>query len=325
MSIEETIKGVPLRDRWTALVGDYVRIARFDHWVKNIFVLPGIALAMLLKPDYAHFDFLAFVIALLATGFTASANYVINEYLDAEFDRHHPIKSKRPGAQGRLEARFVALEYVLLAGLGLGLAALINTPFLLTAVCLLAMGIIYNVRPLRSKDRAYADVLTEAVNNAIRLLLGWYTLDGIGIPPSSVILAYWMGGAYLMAIKRYAEYREIADPARAGLYRRSFAHYSERSLLLSSFFYALNSVLFLGIFLVKYNVEYVLAFPLVAWLFVFYFHLGTKPRSTAQAPEKLYRERKLMLLVTAVVVAFVVLTFVDIPFMQDLVEPVHYP
>ena len=27
---------------------DYVRIARIDHWIKNIFVLPGAALAMIL-------------------------------------------------------------------------------------------------------------------------------------------------------------------------------------------------------------------------------------------------------------------------------------
>ena len=35
-------------------------------------------------------------------------------------------------------------------------------------------------------------------------------LDPTTIPPASIILAYWCGGAFLMAAKRYSEYREIA-------------------------------------------------------------------------------------------------------------------
>ena len=51
----------------------------------------------------------------------ASANYTINEYLDARYDRFHPLKQDRPGAQGRLEPRLVALQY-------LGLTAVGDTP-----------------------------------------------------------------------------------------------------------------------------------------------------------------------------------------------------
>ena len=35
-----------------------------------------------------------------------------------------------------------------------------------------------------------------------------------------------MAGAFLMAVKRYAEYRMIGDPDRAGLYRKSFSKYT---------------------------------------------------------------------------------------------------
>src|SRR5690606_6353933 len=103
---------------------------------------------------------------------------------------------------------------------------------------LLLMGILYNVQPFRTKDKPYLDVLSESFNNPLRLLLGWSILVHDGLPPSSILLAFWMGGAFLMAVKRYSEYRFIDDPARAGLYRNSFRYYSERTLLLSSFFYA---------------------------------------------------------------------------------------
>jgi decaprenyl-phosphate phosphoribosyltransferase len=258
---------LPESDRRPAGIWTYVKIARFDHWVKNVFVLPGAALALLLKPETSSFRVSDLLLALVATGLVASANYVINEFLDAESDRYHPIKSSRPGARRELKSSLVALEYVVLSSLGLGIGCLLNLSFVIVLVILLLMGLVYNVRPLRLKDIAYLDVLSESFNNPLRLLLGWYAFDAIALPPSSVMLSYWMGGAYLMAIKRYAEYREIADPGRAALYRKSFEHYTEQSLLLSAFFYALNSVLLLGVFLIKYRVEYLLAFPLIAALF----------------------------------------------------------
>ena len=87
---------------------------------------------------------------------------------------------------------------------------------MLTVVALLTMGVAYNARPVRSKDRAYLDVLSEAVNNPLRFLLGWFALAPYVLPPLSALLAYWMGGAFLMAIKRYSEYRRDRRPVAGG-------------------------------------------------------------------------------------------------------------
>ena len=182
------------------------------------------------------------------------------------------------------------------------------------------MGIIYNVNPIRSKDRVYMDVLSEAINNPLRFLLGWYLVIAPLIPPSSVLLSYWMGGAFLMAVKRYAEYRYIDDPARAGLYRKSFVHYTEEKLLLSAFFYALMSAVFLGVFLVKYRIEYLVALPLFAVLFVWYLYIGMQTNSVSQAPEKLYKQKKFVLFVAALGAVAVGLLFVDLPWLHVLLE-----
>src|SRR5258708_17141598 len=196
---------------------DYVHIARPDHWVKNIFMIPGAALALALAPN-ANLSVTHLVMAVVSCCLVASANYTINEYLDAPFDRHHPTKRSRPGAEGRLDGRLVAFQYAVLAAAGCLLASRINNAFLATSVWLLLMGVVYNVRPLRTKDRQYLDVLSESVNNPIRLLLGWFAITALVIPPGSALLAYWMGGAFLMGTKRYSEYRRIADPVNAGLY-----------------------------------------------------------------------------------------------------------
>ena len=77
-----------------------------------------------------------------------------------------------------------------------------------------------------------------------------------------------------MGVKRYSEYRFINDPERAVLYRKSFQSYTEQTLLLSSFFYALLSSFFLAVFLIKYRIEFVLSFPAFALLFVWYLAIG---------------------------------------------------
>ncbi|WP_270933902.1 UbiA family prenyltransferase [Falsiroseomonas oryzae] len=300
---------------------DYVRIARPDHWIKNIFMLPGAALAIALSGELGVGTVLAVAAALASLCLIASANYTINEYLDAQHDRHHPLKKSRPGAEGRLEFRLVALQYLLLAAAGMLIAQLLGTPFMLTGAALLLMGLAYNVPPVRTKDRVYLDVLSESVNNPLRLLMGWFVVLPDALPPASLILAYWMGGAFLMAMKRYSEYRRIGDPGRAGLYRRSFRFYTEEKLLLSSFFYALLAAFLLGVFLVKYRIEYLLTLPLFAVLFTWYLAIALRADSAAQAPEKLHRERSFMAFVGVLSVAVAVLTFVDLPFLNFLMDP----
>jgi 4-hydroxybenzoate polyprenyltransferase len=144
------------------------------------------------------------------------------------------------------------------------------------------------------------------------------------LPPSSAVLSYWMGGAFLMAVKRYSELRFIGDANRAGLYRRSFRFYTEQSLLLSSLFYAILSTFFLAVFLIKYRVEFVISFPAFALLFVWYLKIGMRAESAAKDPEKIFREPRFVLFVLFLCVLVTVLYFVDIPSLNILSERVHY-
>ena len=303
---------------------DYFYLLRTDHWFKNVFMLPGIAMAVIFIDIPLSEVLVPTLIGVSSTCFIASANYVINEWLDAEFDRQHPVKKNRPSALGNVKGTFVYIEYFLVAIVGLAIASLLSFEFLVCAIALLVMGFLYNVKPFRTKDRIYLDVISESVNNPLRFLLGWFSLTSGVLPPSSILLAYWAGGAFLMAVKRYAEYRFIDDRERAGRYRRSFRFYTERKLLLSSFFYALSSAFFLGIFLIKYRVEFLLSFPLFALLFVWYLRIGMKPFSAAQNPETLYREKKFICFVMVLCCSIALLFVIDIPFLKVLTERVTY-
>jgi len=296
---------------------NYLKIARFDHWVKQLFVLPGVWLAFAMVNPILSWELVVqLVLGMLATGAAASANYVINEWLDMEFDKYHPVKRHRPFVSSTLSVPIVLVEYLLFVIVSLIIAKTVSTAVLITEAVLLVMGILYNVRPFRTKDLPYIDVLSESMNNAIRLLIGWFCVTNVYYPPVSVVFGYWMGGAFLMATKRYAEYRYIDDKETASLYRKSFKFYTEESLLLSSFFYAMVSLFFMGIFIIKHRIEYLILIPFMAFLFCWYLRLALKEDSVAQKPEKLYKEWKMFLYIAFIIALGTVLTFVNIPPLQ---------
>ena len=307
--------------RAQASASAYLDIARPDHWFKNIFMLPGMALGILIGGiDVDAGIVLSIVSALVSTCLAASANYTINEWLDAEFDRFHPTKHTRPSVTGGVTAPGVYIQWAALLLLSIGLAYTVNHTFVGFIVALLVMGIFYNVNPFRTKDRVHLDVLTESINNPLRFMLGWCSVNTIQLPPSSILVAYWMGGAYLMTVKRYSEYRHIGSAETAALYRRSFRYYNENNLLLAAFFYALTAAFFIGVFLIKYRIEYILAMPLLALLFVWYLHMGMARDSVAQRPEKLYRETGFLALLAFTLGVILLLTFIDIPVLGILLE-----
>ena len=312
----------------SASLADYLSLARFDHITKHVFIIPGLIMAYALRePPLAHVWFA--VIAGFASAIAvASANYVINEWLDREFDAHHPTKSARASVAASLSAPLVYLEYLVLAVAGLALASQLGTMFFLVSALFLASGWIYNIEPVRSKDKPFVDVISESVNNPIRLTLGWLMVDPTSLPPLSLLLAYWFGGAFLMGAKRLSEYRDIAgETGRETLvrYRRSFAGYTAESLTVSCFLYAIISSFFIGVFLIRYRVEYVLAFPLIAGLFGCYLWLSMIKNSIAQRPERMFRSKRLMVTLTVTSLALVVLSFLDIPQMAELTERSFVP
>jgi len=300
-------------------VRPYLQLARVDHWFKNAFMLFGSLLALFFEPSFFRLGvFPMLAVAFLATCLVASSNYVLNEVLDAPFDREHPVKKHRPAAAEKVRRSIALAEWLALGAAGIGLGCLVHPYFAASALALWTMGIVYNVRPLRTKELPYLDVLSESVNNAIRLLLGWFALIQSEFPPVSLIVAYWMAGAFFMAIKRFAEYRQLGDRKIARRYRRSFAYYTEDRLLVSLFFYAIMGALFTGVFIVRYRLELILILPLVAGFFAYYLRLGLQEDSPVQSPEKLHRETGFVAFSVASGIVFVLLMFTHIPFLYEL-------
>jgi hypothetical protein len=68
--------------------------------------------------------------------------------------------------------------------------------------------------------------------------------------------------------------------------------------------------------LIKYRVEYLLIVPVVIALFGHYLALSMEQASTAQRPEKLFKERALIALVSLLAITFLFATYVDMPALE---------
>ncbi|MBQ5533398.1 MAG: hypothetical protein IIU04_07600 [Bacteroidales bacterium] len=99
---------------------------------------------------------------------------------------HHP--KKRVAFTECIHPQAVWCIWGALANAGFTIPIFVNRAFLAMSFCLWLMGIIYNVRPIRTKDIPVIDVLSESVNTAIRLLMGWFIVSAVTLPPSTLML-----------------------------------------------------------------------------------------------------------------------------------------
>lgn len=191
--------------RWLAAAAE---TARPRQWPKNLLVFAApLAGASLGRDDgmgYALVAFAAFTAA-------SAAVYFVNDVLDAERDRKHPVKRLRPVASGRLPWRLA------LALAGLGLAAAVAASLLIGEPGLAAVIGVYVVSSMcysgGLKHVPVAELAFVAVGFVLRALGGAIATH---VPPSAWFLTVCSLGALMVAIgKRYTELSALGGEAVA--------------------------------------------------------------------------------------------------------------
>ena len=82
------VKTVGTKVTFVERVRAHIAIARLDHSIKNLFVLPGIIVPLSIYPNLLNARLgVTLVWAFVSITLVACSNYVINEVLDAPFDR----------------------------------------------------------------------------------------------------------------------------------------------------------------------------------------------------------------------------------------------
>ena len=162
----------------TTLLRDVVALIRPHEYVKNGFVCVGPVFAQ----RWQAATLVAVGLAFLAFCAAASSAYVFNDILDAEADRRHPVKNRRPIARGAISVPFALRLCACLAVLA-GLAAFCaGVPVLAIVAAYLLLNFAYS-RWL--KHVVILDVFVIAAGFMLRILSG---TTGVGIPPSRWLL-----------------------------------------------------------------------------------------------------------------------------------------
>lgn len=295
---------------------EYLKVARIDHWLKNIFIVFGHAVAIVLVFDLDITPSLVWAagLSLIPACLIASANYILNEILDAPFDRLHPTKKHRGIPAGKVSVPILwgVMAGLVAVGFGLALWWFPNPGYTAALGLLLFSGLVYNVQPIRLKDRAYLDVIAESFNNPIRLWLGWYALTPtLAPPPLSIMLAWWAFGGLLMTGKRYSEFRMIDDVELSGKYRKSFQVYTNKSLIIAMLTYANLFCFGSGWAISSYGAfnNLVFVFPLVILATIVYFHHAMSEAGARLEPEQLLQNPWVILITTITSIAAIALLY----------------
>lgn len=281
------------------------------RWYRNIFMLLGTFLALKLNNlplnNISSPILLSLLLSFVATCLIASGNYGINEVADAKSDSYHPKKKERAIPNNKIDKlTVIAISIVLYA---LGFAAIFildNKPLLFSLSLLFVSGMTYNIPPIRLKDIPYVDFTFEAINNPIRLLIGWYAVTNI-IIPISLLFLFWFVGIFLMTAKRFGEIRFIENPTCAIAYRKSLAWYTEKKLLLAMIA-AISAAMFMfGILVAKHQISLVLLLPFFIIFIVWFFLLAYDKDSIVKDPERIFEKPIFLLYTFSLVVSFILL------------------
>lgn len=199
------------------MIKNIYQLLRPQQWIKNGIVLTG----LIFSGNAANPD--SVIAALIATGLfclLSSTIYIINDLADAEADRKHPIKSKRPIASGKISTATAAFLAIIIGATSLTGCYFLNFDFFLIAVAYLVLNLFYS---FKLKHIVIIDVMSIAFGFVLRAVAGAVVIDvefSGWLLISSFLLALFLGFG-----KRRAEIAMLEDDGSQ--HRPSLKHYSK--------------------------------------------------------------------------------------------------
>ena len=175
----------------------YLQALRWHQWFKNVLVfVPLLAAHRLFEPALLGGALLAFA----AFSLCASSIYVLNDLIDLQTDRLHPVKKQRPLASGRLPIGHAVGLILVLLGATLAIGAMLPPLLLIVLALYFVLMLAYC---LWLKDIPYIDALTLGTGYASRIVAGAAAVGMLASPWLLGVAVLFFSG--LTLLKRYAE------------------------------------------------------------------------------------------------------------------------
>ena len=193
-----------------------IRSIRPEQWLKNGFVLAPIVFSGLIHDPDAWLRILLAVAAFCAA---SSSVYLINDILDREADRAHPVKRNRPIAAGRVSVTEALAAAAVLVTVALAIAVWLGGWFPLILIAYITLVVLYSAILKRA---VFLDVLVVAAGFVLRVVGGAVAID---VPVSRwLLLVTYLLALYLALGKRRTELALLGDGADE--HRTVLGHYT---------------------------------------------------------------------------------------------------
>lgn len=291
----------------------YIQLLRVGHWFKNLFLVFGVLLAVwYTETNFLKAELLVKIVgALILASFISSANYIVNQLADTEFDAQHIEKKDRPIPSGKISPKVALILSLILFSFGMIMSIeFFDLGFQILLFCLWVAGIMYNLPPFRFKDIPFIDVLAESINNPIRFLLGWYSIVSVEGPSVLVLLFTWMLGATLMTAKRYDELLYFGKKLIP--YRKTFKSYTLGKLKFLLYAYSVLSLLLLGYLVWQYEQKILLVIPIAVLFNVWLIEQVLSGKAQARSIESFVLSRRFVALSFGLMVIFLFLLLFNV-------------
>lgn len=212
-----------------SIAKDILVLMRPQQWVKNVFVfLPVFFDGQLFNTARLFPCFVAFIAFCMA----ASGIYCLNDIFDAEADRLHSDKRKRPiacGAVSRKQALLVSIANI-------SLALIVATICGKGALAVLALYVLINVAYcVRLKQAAIVDVLIIAIGFVLRVIVGG-VVSGVYVSHWIILMTFLLTLFIALAKRRddVVVYEETGRVLRKNIVRYNLAFMNQAISIVAS-------------------------------------------------------------------------------------------
>jgi 4-hydroxybenzoate polyprenyltransferase len=202
---------------------------RLYQWTKNLVLFAGVIFTLKFREPAAVLDSIA---GFLFFSLAVSGIYLLNDVLDLERDRLHPVKRARPVASGELSVGGATAASLLLLAVGLGGSLWLGLRFGATAVVYAALTLAYS---LALKQIVLLDVLSIAAGFVLRAVAGVELMvdragpggEPIAISPWLLVCAFFL--ALFLAIGKRRHELGLLE-GEASRHRAALGAYTTRLL-----------------------------------------------------------------------------------------------
>jgi len=290
------------------MIAEIITSMRPYQWYKNLILLVSIVFSLnILNIDAWYTTILAFIIFCGLSG----SEYIINDIIDINRDRVHPIKCKRPIAAGKLNKNSALIFTLILIIVCLISSYLINVSFLLVSISYLLLILSYS---LFLKHFVIVDLIIISMGFVLRAVAGGVALN-IKISPWLIVCTLFIAMFLALGKRRY-ELNSLGNNATT--HRKNLGEYSNE--IIDQMINITTSILIIAYSLYTFFVEayiMMITIPVIVYgLFRYIFLIQSK--NYGGEPEMIFKDKGMILCIVLWILLIIGILYINI--ISEIIE-----